>query len=197
MITGCNTNVRHLGKQFHVQTEDSGREHPHIITHVYHGGTIVASEKKDYTDRVNSVDLDGEVRRLIEVQHRAMLKQLRRGAFDAAIRKRLGVSSAGASSTPEPAASKPSAAPPSVEPASGSAESSTAASAGDTAPSLDVEWPAAEASPAEQPAARAFGDGVDSEKPLDEVILEYLVEKAHGRSERRENRPARSSRSKE
>jgi hypothetical protein len=38
---------------------------------------------------------------------------------------------------------------------------------------------------------------VDSEKPLDEVILEYLVEKARDRSEGSEKRPARPSRSKE
>ena len=39
MITGCNTNILYRGKQFHVQTEDSGRANPHIMSHVYHGGT--------------------------------------------------------------------------------------------------------------------------------------------------------------
>ena len=44
MITGSNTNVRHRGKLFHVQTEDSGRRNPHVISHVYYRGTILASE---------------------------------------------------------------------------------------------------------------------------------------------------------
>ena len=45
MITGFNTNVRHGGRVFHVQTEDSGLAHPHVISHLYYGGTILGSEK--------------------------------------------------------------------------------------------------------------------------------------------------------
>jgi len=202
MITGCNTNIRHLGKRFHVQTEDSGRANPHIITHVYYGGTIIASEKSEYKDRIEATDLDSEVRRLIEEQHKAMLKQLRRGAFDAAIRERLGGAPAELPPAPEAVASKPSARPPSVKTANAdsaiaSAGRSTSPCTGDTAPSLVDEPLAAEAPPVEKRAAPAFGEDVDSEKPLDEVILEYLVEKARDRSEGSEKRPARPSRSKE
>src|SRR5262249_56251916 len=49
MITGANTNVRYRGILFHVQTEDSGRANPHIISHVYHGGTILGTHKTDYS----------------------------------------------------------------------------------------------------------------------------------------------------
>ena len=52
MITGFNTNVRHGGRTFHVQTEDSGRAHPHVISHLYFGGTILASEKRDIYEEV-------------------------------------------------------------------------------------------------------------------------------------------------
>ena len=52
MITGFNTNVRHGGRVFHVQTEDSGRDHPHVISHLYYGGTILASEKRDYAEHL-------------------------------------------------------------------------------------------------------------------------------------------------
>src|SRR5262245_18055169 len=48
MIIGANTNVRHRGVTFHVQTEDSGRANPHVISHLYHHGTILASEKTEY-----------------------------------------------------------------------------------------------------------------------------------------------------
>ena len=90
MITGCNTNVLYRGKQFHVQTEDSGRANPHIISHVYHGGTIIASEKSSYGDRVDAEELDIKVRAKIELQHKTMLKRLTSGELDAVIDERLG-----------------------------------------------------------------------------------------------------------
>jgi len=85
MITGCNTNVLYRGKQFHVQTEDSGRGKPHIISHVYHGGTIIASEKSSYAHRVDADELDIKVRAQIELQHKSMLKRLTHGELDAVI----------------------------------------------------------------------------------------------------------------
>ena len=90
MITGCNTNVLYRGKQFHVQTEDSGRANPHIISHVYHGGTIIASEKSSYGDRVDAEELDIKVRAKIELQHKTMLKRLTGGELDEVIDERLG-----------------------------------------------------------------------------------------------------------
>ncbi|MBW2716462.1 MAG: hypothetical protein JRD03_10320, partial [Deltaproteobacteria bacterium] len=90
MITGCNTNVLYRGKQFHVQTEDSGRANPHIISHVYHGGTIIASEKSEYGDRIDAEELDIKVRAQIEFQHKTMLKHLTGGDFDAVIDERVG-----------------------------------------------------------------------------------------------------------
>ena len=42
-LPGYNTNVRHKGKLYHIQTEDSGINHPHIITHLFaDGGRISA-----------------------------------------------------------------------------------------------------------------------------------------------------------
>ncbi|MBW1845396.1 MAG: hypothetical protein JRJ05_13720, partial [Deltaproteobacteria bacterium] len=109
MITGCNTNVLYRGKQFHVQTEDSGRGKPHIISHVYHGGTIIASEKSSYAHRVDAEELDIKVRAQIELQHKTMLKRLTGGEFDAVIDERLGGGVAPAKPAPPPAAKKPAA----------------------------------------------------------------------------------------
>jgi len=45
--------------------------------------------------------------------------------------------------------------------------------------------PRTETTPAAAPeAARAFGEGIVSAKPLDEVILEYLVESARKRRQK-------------
>ena len=79
MLPGFNTNVRHRGVLFHVQSEDSGRAHPHIITHLYHGGTILFSEKSSYAELVDAPDLPARVRELMEAQHRAVLGAAARG----------------------------------------------------------------------------------------------------------------------
>jgi hypothetical protein len=172
MITGANTNVRHRGMIFHVQTEDSGRANPHIISHVYHHGTILASEKTRYADRIEAEDLESVVRGLIETQHKSMLARLKAGSFDAVIDDRLG--STGSStdgiemSTPVP-----------VDEDEGRPEA--------PAPSPPSPPPAAAA-------PRGFGEGIVSQKPLDEVILEYLAEKARDRAADRAGKSAQKSR---
>ena len=90
MLPGFNTNVRHGGALFHVQTEDSGRSHPHVITHLYHGGTILASEKRSYADQIDAPDLSRRVRDVMDSLHQAMLAQLRSGDLDEQIEARLG-----------------------------------------------------------------------------------------------------------
>jgi len=165
MITGFNTNVRHRGRMFHVQTEDSGREHPHVISHVYFRGTILASEKREYAELLGRPDLTSQVRRLMDEQHRAMVEQLKAGELDAAIAARLG--DVAETSAPPPAAPQP-------------------AAPAQPAPAAD---PAVEAAVTARP--RAFGEGIVSEKPLDEVILDYLVEKARSRSTEPAARPNR------
>ena len=52
MQLGFNTNIRYQAVQFHVQTEDSGSARPHVITHLYHKGVILASEKREYAHLV-------------------------------------------------------------------------------------------------------------------------------------------------
>jgi hypothetical protein len=160
MLSGFNTNVRHRGVMFHVQSEDSGRSRPHVITHLYYGGTILASERSSYADRLDDPDLGQLVRGLMEAQHQAVIDRLRARAFDDLIRERLGESVFG------PAA-----------------EGDGGKSSAPTIPTL-----AAARSGAPQPAApssRPFGEGIVSEKPLDEVILNYLVENARKRKRRR------------
>jgi len=193
MITGCNTNVLYRGKQFHVQTEDSGRANPHIISHVYHGGTIIASKKSEYGDRVDSDELDIKVRALIELQHKTMLKRLTRGDLDAVIDERLG----GAGTAAKPSPPKVSGEPVAESTASRADPSSSVTSGAATDPSIDVERPAAETKPIiDGISAPGFGNSPDSEKPLDEVILDYLVDKARDRAADKKQSPTRQKRQK-
>ena len=177
MITGANTNVRHRGTVFHVQTEDSGRANPHIISHLYHGGTILSSEKTSYADEVEAAaDLETLVRGLIDAQHREMVRRLKGGNFDDAIVERLGsdaLNDTGSlAETPTPMPEEIGLQQP--------------ASVGAAASQAEAPRPAAE---------RAFGEGIVSQKPLDEVILEYLAEKARDRANDRTGGAVRKSRS--
>jgi hypothetical protein len=64
-----------------------------------------------------------------------------------------------------------------------------------TEPALDSPPAPAPPLPGAQ-GPRAFGDGIVSQKPLDEVILEYLVEKARDRAGDHESKAASRSRKK-
>lgn len=204
MLSGFNTNFRYRGVLFHVQTEDSGRENPHVITHLFYGGNILASEKNTYGDLLGGDDgaLEDEVRKRMESQHKAMLKGLSKGDHNKVIAERLGPDvldpAPEAADTPSvspapPAASPTSspATPPAAPPPAASLESSPAASAehgsaSQTQPAMAavVTEAASKEGSAPNTAARlsrVFGDRVVSEKPLDEVVLDYLVENARKR----------------
>jgi hypothetical protein len=194
MITGANTNVRYRGILFHVQTEDSGRANPHIISHVYHGGTILGTHKTDYSDRIDAEDLPSVVRGLIEQQHAAMLQRLDSGGFDAVIAQRLGKSALDADTAAghAPAVeSKPDTQPdPRSRPSGPDAAPRSA-----PAPAAPRPIAAAALPKVRRGEQRGFGEGIGSQKPLDEVILDYLAEKARERApERSASTAARKSR---
>jgi hypothetical protein len=188
MITGANTNIRHRDVIFHVQTEDSGRANPHIISHLYHGGTILASEKTQYGEKLESAeDVETMVRGLIESQHKEMLRRLKRGEFDATIVERLGDDMMGPA---KPASKKAKAKPkpkskPMVDtaPTEGGLDTKTPVPDLGDPPTPDTAVEAARSTP-DPGDPGSFGAGIVSQKPLDEVILEYLSEKARSRADR-------------
>ncbi|HEX8823749.1 MAG TPA: hypothetical protein VF794_27755 [Archangium sp.] len=81
-VTGFNHNIKYKGKVYHVQTEDSGVNNPHIITHLFVGGNILASKKTSYADILNAENLAEVVRELMEEQHKEMLRNLINGVYD-------------------------------------------------------------------------------------------------------------------
>jgi hypothetical protein len=82
MVLGFNHNIKHNGKVYHIQTEDSGVEKPHIITLLYVGGTIITRDKTSYADILKIDNLETVVKELMEEQHKGMLKKLVSGTFD-------------------------------------------------------------------------------------------------------------------
>ena len=82
-LVGYNTNVRHKGKLYHIQTEDSGVNHPHVITHLFaDGGRIIASRKTGYAEHLGAKDLSSIVKKLMQDQHKSMFIELRDCVYD-------------------------------------------------------------------------------------------------------------------
>src|SRR5262249_13821480 len=80
---GFNNNVKFNGMVFHIQTEDSGLDKPHIITHLFaDGGRIIKSHKRIYASEVKRDDVVKYVRALMKGQHMEMALMLREGRFD-------------------------------------------------------------------------------------------------------------------
>lgn len=82
MIPGYNHNIKYKDRIYHVQTEDSGLQNPHVITHLFVGGNIVETRKTSYADIVHSDRLKEVLVEIMQDQHKGMLKDLINGRFD-------------------------------------------------------------------------------------------------------------------
>jgi hypothetical protein len=168
MVVGFNHNIKHKGKMYHIQTEDSGLENPHIITHLFVGGNILASKKTSYADIVGADNLAQVVRELMEEQHKEMLRNLINGVYDdidAAYGEKAGhfapgqIHADGMTVHMQPGVTVPADAGPRTLPPE------VIAARREPAPVLRADG-----------AETLFGEDLISEKSLDEVILSYLAE---------------------
>jgi len=173
-VTGFNHNIKHKGKVYHVQTEDSGVNNPHIITHLFVGGNILASKKTSYADILNAENLAEVVRELMEEQHKEMLRNLINGVYDGfdigGVRHyqpgQLGSAEDAAHARPQPGQPPAAKAPqqPAAPPAAYVPPEIAAARAMQVQPKIN-----------EVGVETLFGEDLISEKSLDEVILSYLA----------------------
>ena len=82
-LLGFNNNVRHRGRIFHIQTEDSGIKNPRIVTHLFaDGGRIIKTTRTEYAEHVSRPDMQPFVRGLMKEQHKGMFTALRMGELD-------------------------------------------------------------------------------------------------------------------
>jgi hypothetical protein len=80
---GFNNNLKYKANVYHVQTEDSGLDKPHVITHLFaDGGRVIKSFKRSYAPEVNRTDIALFVRALMKGQQMEMVLGLRDGKFD-------------------------------------------------------------------------------------------------------------------
>jgi hypothetical protein len=78
MVTGFNTDIKHDGVVYHIQTEP--RKEAGIETTVYMRGAVIHSVKTSYQDFVSSPEYSEEkFKRLLEDQHRQVIARLRAG----------------------------------------------------------------------------------------------------------------------
>jgi hypothetical protein len=109
-VLGYNHNLRHGGRVFHVQTEDSGPAYARVYTHLFYEGTILASKKQEYDPAAP----ENLVRAAMQKQHKQMILELthaehdpRIGAFFAARGEAAVVPNPTASVEADPPASPP------------------------------------------------------------------------------------------
>ena len=178
-LLGYNTNVRHKGRLYHIQTEDSGVGHPHIITHLFaDGGRIVGSKKTSYAEHLSSDSLQDTVKKLMQAQHKAMFIALRDGHFDETGPSE--IEQTGTIPVAEVAAAGAAAAAGARAGKAGGSKKAPAAEPARPAPLYQGTLSAAPtlaASPLTASPSRQsiFGSDLTSEKSLDEVILSYLA----------------------
>ena len=173
-VTGFNHNIKHKGKVYHVQTEDSGVSNPHIITHLFVGGNILATKKSSYTDIIKAPNLAELVREMMEEQHKQMLRNLINGSYD----------NVGQSTSYQPGElavdKKPAVVPPTSSPSQPPAPQPmplTRVAPPSVVPPEVLAARELKEAPRENNVGveTLFGEDLISEKSLDEVILSYLA----------------------
>ena len=110
MLPGFNHNVRFKDRVYHVQTEDNGLKIASVVTQVFLAGQVLAFEKTSYRDVLdgdwNDNDQVAQIRHRMQEQHKALLKRVTQGAFEARVESLIrsdAAVAAAASSPPTPA----------------------------------------------------------------------------------------------
>jgi hypothetical protein len=182
-LTGYNSNVRHRGRMFHIQTEDSGEASRRVVTQLFaDGGRIVKSLRADYSEHLGEDNWPALVRELMKDQHKAIFVSLRSGELDGAIgfdddapppteaKPSLRFADGSGAAGPRPsrrsqaAAEAPAAVRTTVEPPSSGARA------------YGAPRPCAIFAQETKPAASLFGGAQSEENSLDSAILDYLAE---------------------
>ncbi|MGO8818134.1 MAG: hypothetical protein ACLQVG_26110 [Terriglobia bacterium] len=78
MVMGFNTDIKHEGVVYHIQTEP--RKDAGIDTTVYTRGAVIHKFKSSYQDMLDSPDFsDEKLQRRLEDQHRLIIGRIRGG----------------------------------------------------------------------------------------------------------------------
>jgi tetratricopeptide (TPR) repeat protein len=72
------TKITLEGETYNAETEDLGIQNPTIITHIYHKGKIISSNKISYRDILNEPDLDMRLREIVQQQQHLAIEELKK-----------------------------------------------------------------------------------------------------------------------
>jgi len=75
------TKITLEGETYNTETEDLGIQNPTIITHIYHKGKIISSNKISYRDILNEPDLDIRLREIVQRQQHLAIEALKKEKF--------------------------------------------------------------------------------------------------------------------
>ncbi len=183
IVAGFNHTVKHGGRSFHVQTEDSGVGSPRIVTHLFLGGNVLASKRTDYGELLLAEALPALVKELMEEQHKEVLRNLVAGVYDAPGAEaapayqpgQLDLGGAPRGGDP-PIVVRPEEAPERARAAGAGEERSPAALGEGSSTSPEGVQPAGAAGTEGATAATPAAVAPSAERPLDEIILSYLGE---------------------
>lgn len=79
VITGFNTDIKHGGVTYHVQTEDKGLDTPLILSLVYVGGAILASKRTNYQDLIEEGFDEKSLTERLQRQHKLICAAIKSG----------------------------------------------------------------------------------------------------------------------
>lgn len=79
MIPGLNTNITYGGIEYHVQTEDLGRENPCVLTLVFRAGAIIAREKANYREALGEAASGADIKSFMDQQHHRIIRGILTG----------------------------------------------------------------------------------------------------------------------
>jgi len=187
VITGFNTDVRHEGNVYHVQTEDGGKDNPILESLIYVGGTIVAKKLTPYPAQIEEEARQATLAALLKRQHQVIIAAIKAGRIEDLIRHSLKQQNVRVArddeSSTEPAPAKAEASHPVADPIKSTEHRRSkleSAPAADS--SSDAVTPAANSHSA-RPSSRApsgpkagatSGRGDTAGLNLDQVLEDYL-----------------------
>lgn len=196
MINGFNTDVRHEGHVYHVQTEDRHGKSPALESLVYIGGSIIAKKSTSYADQISNGATEEMIASLLKRQHQVVIAAIKAGRIEDLIRYSAKEREASASQKPsgKPAPSSGKLATPVPAPPVAPANASTNAPANppsERAPQRKqtsalgspivrptTPPPAAPARPQAQTPVTANRKASTGSLDLDQVISDYLKRSA-------------------
>ena len=81
-MLGFNTKLDYKGLSVHVQTQDKGPAAQYIESLIYVSGKLASSRKSAYTHVLGAPESRTAVRKIMEEQHGAILREIAAGRLD-------------------------------------------------------------------------------------------------------------------